>query len=80
MHIIWPKYVRNDFIKIRTLKNASQWYHYCLQENIAVYAVFCKIQLGKGVIVILKKVGLYLQNDSYLISNSPYTNKLASKL
>ena len=28
----------------------------------------------------LKKVGLYLQNDSYFISNSPYTSKLASKV
>ena len=30
--------------------------------------------------MILKRVVLYLQNDSYLISNSPYTIKLASKL
>ena len=47
-------------------------------------AFFCKFQLGEGVNgfvkVILKKVGLYLQNDSYLISNSPYTIKHASKL
>ena len=28
--------------------------------------------------MILKKVGLYLQNDSYLISNSPYTIKLVA--
>ena len=41
---------------------------------------FCKVQLGKGVNAILKKVGLYLQNDSNLISNSAYTIKLASKL
>ena len=27
----------------------------------------------------LKKVGLYLQNGSYLISNSPYTIKLVRK-
>ena len=33
----------------------------------------CKFQLGEGVHAILKKVGMYLQNDSYLISNSPYT-------
>ena len=37
------------------------------------------VQLGEGVNAILKKEGLYLQNDSYLISNSPYTIKLASK-
>ena len=41
---------------------------------------FCKFQLGERVNEMLKKVGLYLQNDSYLISNSPYTIKLASKL
>ena len=41
---------------------------------------FCKFQLGEGVNAILKKKGLYLQNDSYLISNSPYTFKPASKL
>ena len=41
---------------------------------------FCKFQLGKGGNAILKKVGLYLQNDSYLISSSPYTIKLANKL
>ena len=40
----------------------------------------CKFQLGEGVNSILKKVGMYLQNNSYLISNSPYTFKLASKL
>ena len=40
----------------------------------------CKVQLGEGVNAILKKVGMYLQNDSYLISNSPYTIKRASKL
>ena len=34
----------------------------------------------EGANAILKKVGLYLQNDLYLISNSPYTIKLASKL
>ena len=68
------------FIKMRTLKNASQWYHYCLQENVAILAKFCKVQLGEGVNAILKKVDLYLQNVSYLISNSPYTIKLASKL
>ena len=39
-----------------------------------------KVQLGEGVYSILKKVGLYLQNDLYLISNSSYTIKLASKL
>ena len=75
MHIIWPKYVRNDFIKIRTLKK-------CITMISLLFAgkYSGKIQLGEGVNVILKKVGLYLQNDSYLISNSPYTNKLASKL
>ena len=41
---------------------------------------FCKDQLREGVNAIIKKVGLYLQNDSYLISNSAYTIKLASKL
>ena len=41
---------------------------------------FCKFQLGEGVNAILKKVGLYLQNYAYHISNSPYTIKLASKL
>ena len=41
---------------------------------------FCKFQLGEGVNAILKKVGLYLQNDSYLTINSPYSIKLASKL
>ena len=41
---------------------------------------FCKFQLGEGVNAILKKVGLYLQNDTYLIRNSSYTIKLASKL
>ena len=41
---------------------------------------FCKFQLGLGVNAIKKKVGMYLQNDSYLISNSSYTIKLASKL
>ena len=41
---------------------------------------FCKFQLGEGFNAILQKVGLYLQNDSYLISNSLYTIKLASKL
>ena len=40
---------------------------------------FCKFQLGEGVNAVLKKVGLYLQNDSYLISNSPYTIKLVNK-
>ena len=34
---------------------------------------FRKFQLGEGVYAILKKVGLYLQNDSYHTSNSPYT-------
>ena len=48
--------------------------------NIAILSKFCKIQLGEGVNAFLKKVGLYLQNDLYLISNSPYTIKLASKL
>ena len=38
---------------------------------------FRKFQVGEGVIDILKKVGLYLQNDLYLISNSPYNIKLA---
>ena len=38
------------------------------------------VQLGKGLNVILKKMGLYLQNDPYLINNSTYTIKLASKL
>ena len=33
-------------------------------RNIAIYAKFCKVQLGEGVNAILKKVGLYLQNDS----------------
>ena len=33
-----------------------------------------------GVNVILKKVGLYLQHDSYLIRNSSYIIKLASKV
>ena len=65
---------------MRTLKNASQSYHYCLQENLAIKAKSCKVQLEKGVNAILKKVGLYLQNDWYLISNSPYTIKHASKL
>ena len=41
---------------------------------------FCKFHLGEGVNEILKKVGQYLQNDPNLISNSPYTIKLASKL
>ena len=41
---------------------------------------FCKVQLGEGVNAILKIVDLYLQNDSYLISNPAYTIKLASKL
>ena len=41
---------------------------------------FCKFQPGEGVNAILKKVSLYLQNDSYLFSNSPYIIKLASKL
>ena len=41
---------------------------------------FRKFQLGEGVNAILKKVGGYLQNDSYLISNSTYTIKLASTL
>ena len=41
---------------------------------------FCKFHLGEGVNAILKKVGLYLQNDSNLISKSPYIIKLASKL
>ena len=41
---------------------------------------FCKFQLGEGVNAILKKVGLYLQNDSYLTSNSPCTIKFATKL
>ena len=41
---------------------------------------FCKYQLGEGVNAILKKVGLYLRNESYHISNSPYTIELASKL
>ena len=36
-------------------------------------------QLGEGVNSIFKKVGLYLQTDSYLINNSPYTIKLARK-
>ena len=35
---------------------------------------------GGGVNAILKKVGLYLQTDSYLISNLSYTIKLDSKL
>ena len=42
--------------------------------------LFCKFQLGEGVNAILKKVDLCLQNDSYLISKSPYTIKIASKL
>ena len=41
------------------------------------YSKFYKVKLGEGVNAILKKVGLYLQDDSYLISNSPYTIKVA---
>ena len=41
---------------------------------------FKQIHLGEGVNALLKKVGLYIKNDSHLISNSPYTIKLASKL
>ena len=47
---------------------------------MAIETTFCKFQLGEGINAILKKVGLYLQNDSYLISNLPYTIKIASKL
>ena len=43
------------------------------REKMAILAKFCKIQLVEGVNATLKKVDLYLQNDSYLISNSPYT-------
>ena len=39
---------------------------------------FCKFQLGERVNAILKKVGLYLQNDLYLISNSTLLNLLAN--
>ena len=38
---------------------------------------FCNFQ---GCNIILVNGGLYLQNDSYLISNSPYTINLATKL
>ena len=41
---------------------------------------FCKFQLLEGVDAVLKKVGLYIQIDWYLISNSLYTINLASKL
>ena len=47
---------------------------------MAVLTTICKFQLGEGVNAILKKVNMYLQNNSYLISNSPYIIKLASKL
>ena len=48
---------------------------------MAIKAKFCKFQLGYWVNAIFKKVGLYLHNhDSYLIHNSPYAIKLASKL
>ena len=81
MHIIWPKCVRNDFIKVRTLK----------QMHRNDITIVCRkiwqfkqnsvwVREGVGVNAILKKVGLYLQNDSDLISNSPYIIKLASKL
>ena len=36
---------------------------------MAVKIKLCRVQLGEGVTRVLKKVGLYLQNDSYLISN-----------
>ena len=49
-------------------------------ENIAIEEKFCKVQLGEELNAIFKKVGLYLQNDSYLKSNSPYTIKIVSKL
>ena len=41
---------------------------------------FCEFHLGEEANAILKKVCLFLQNDSNLISISPYTIKLASKL
>ena len=47
---------------------------------MGIQTTFCKVQLGEGVNSILKKEGMYLQNDSYLINNSPFTFKLASKL
>ena len=47
---------------------------------MALLTELCKFQIGEGVNTILKKVGMYLQNDLYLINNSPNTIKLASKL
>ena len=48
-----------------------------VRRKIWLFKQFCKFQLEEGVNAILKKVGQYLQNDSYLIS---YTIKLVSKL
>ena len=80
MHIIWPKYVRNDFIKMRTLKKCITMISLLFAGKYGNLNNILKFQLREGVNAILNKVGLYLQTDSYLISNSPYTIKLASKL
>ena len=45
-----------------------------------LYLTIKSVSFREGVNAILKKVGLYLQNDSYLISSSSYTFKHASKL
>ena len=71
---MWKKCVMNDFNKLRTLKKMHRNdISIVCRKNMAIKKTFCKLQLGEVVNSILKKVGLYLQNDSYLISNSPYT-------
>ena len=45
----------------------------CKVSLISTSNMSGKFQLGEGVYAILKKVGLYLQNDSYHTSYSPYT-------
>ena len=77
VHITWPKCVRNDFIKMRILKmHRNDITFVCMK----IWRFKLSSVSFSGVNAILKKVGLCPQNDWYLISNSPYNIKVASKL
>ena len=61
---------------MRTSKYALKLYHYSLQEFMTIWTSLLVSGEGVKVNVGFKKMTLYLQNDSHLISNSSYTIKM----